>query len=76
MEQSFFPLVGDIHQAGSPEGFLYTPESRDLATLGKGHPSSGVPGIIRQNVLSLRGQGLHETGSCKKIVARLVFHLL
>lgn len=68
-ERSCFSLAGDIHQAGSPEGFLYTPESGDLATSGKGHPVAGLPGALRQNVLPLRGEGVHQAGSREEIVS-------
>lgn len=60
---TFSSLAGDIHQTSTPQGLLHATESRDLATPAEGHPAAGVPRPLRQNVLSLRGQGLHEAGS-------------
>lgn len=65
-----FLFAGHIHQAESLKGFLHTPESGDLAASGEGHPAAGVSGVVRQNVLSLRGEGVHETGSREEIVSR------
>jgi len=44
-----------------------------VVAAGEGYAASGFPGSLRQNVLPIRGQGVHKAGSCKEIVARCVF---
>lgn len=63
-------LAGHIHRAEIPKGFLHAPESGHLASAGKGHPVARLPRAVRQNVLPLRGQGLHETGPREEVVSR------
>lgn len=40
-----------------------------MVAIGEGHAASGLPGSLRQDVLPIRGQGLHKAGSREKTVA-------
>lgn len=61
-----------LHQTEPPEELLHTPESGDVAPVDEGHPASSFPGSLRQDVLPIRGQGVHEAGSREKAIARFV----
>lgn len=62
-----------LHQTESLEELLYAPESGDVAAVDEGHPASSFLSSLRQNVLPIRGQGVHKTGSREKTIARCVF---
>lgn len=61
-----------LHQTELPEELLHAPESGDVAPVDEGHPASSFPSSLRQDVLPIRGQGVHEAGSREKAIARFV----
>lgn len=61
-----------LHQTESPEELLHAPKSGDVAAVDEGHLASSFLSSLRQNVLPIRGQGVHKTGSREKTIARCV----
>lgn len=59
-----------LHQTESAEKLLHAPKLGDVAAAGEGHATSGLSGSLRQDVLPIRGQGVHEAGSREATVAR------
>lgn len=61
-----------LHQTEPPEELLHASKPGDVAAAGEGHSASGLLGSLRQDVLPIRGQGVHEAGSREATVARCV----